>query len=522
MATETTLVNPLREGLRLQRTPEPCVMVIFGASGDLTRRKLVPALYNLTRERLLAPNFAVIGVARRPIGTENFREQMKGGINEFSRVRPVQENIWNSFSQGIYYHQTEFHDDEGYERLRELLDQVDCERGTAGNRIFYLATAPSNYVEIAHKLNEHGLVRRPAPGSKDEGPWQRIIVEKPFGRDLESAVQLNDQLSSVFAERQIFRIDHYLGKETVQNILVFRFANGIFEPIWNRRYVDHVQITVAESIGVEGRGGYYEESGALRDMVENHMLQLLALTCMEPPVSNDATGVRDEKVKLLHAIRAIHPEDVNKFTVRGQYGPGVSGGHSIPGYREEKGVEPRSSTETFVAMKLFIDNWRWAGVPFYLRTGKALPKRVTEVAIQFKPAPQLLFGQAEESLEPNVLALQIQPDEGISLKFGSKVPGPTVQIRAVNMDFRYGTYFGVEPPEAYERLLLDCMLGDSTLFTRRDETEVAWSLITAIMQGWAMSPPPMFPNYDAGAWGPERAHEFMARDGRTWRRLRSR
>jgi len=522
MATETTLVNPLREGLRLQRTPEPCVMVIFGASGDLTRRKLVPALYNLTRERLLAPNFAVVGVARRPIGTDAFREQMKSGINAFSRVRPVQENVWESFSQGIYYHQTEFNDDEGYERLRELLDSIDRERGTAGNRVFYLATAPSNYGEIAQKLSEHGLVNRPAPGSKEEGPWHRIIVEKPFGHDFESARNLNDELSAVFAERQIFRIDHYLGKETVQNILVFRFANGIFEPIWNRRYVDHVQITVAESIGVEGRGGYYEESGALRDMVENHMLQLLALTCMEPPVSNDATGVRDEKVKLLHAIRPIRPEDVNKYTVRGQYGPGTSGGHIIPGYREEKGVEPRSTTETFVAMKLFIDNWRWADVPFYLRTGKGLPKRVTEVAIQFKPAPQLLFGQAGESLEPNVLALQIQPDEGISIKFGSKVPGPTVQIRAVNMDFRYGTYFGVEPPEAYERLLLDCMLGDSTLFTRRDETEVAWSLITAIMQGWAMSPPPEFPNYDAGAWGPERAHEFMARDGRTWRRLRSR
>ena len=330
------------------------------------------------------------------------------------------------------------------------------------------------------------------------------------------------QLSNVFAERQIFRIDHYLGKETVQNILVFRFANGIFEPIWNRQYVDHVQITVAESIGVEGRGGYYEESGALRDMVENHMLQLLALTCMEPPVSNDATGVRDEKVKLLQSIRPIHPEDVNKFTVRGQYSAGAVGSNTIPGYREEKGVDAHSTTETFVALKLFIDNWRWAGVPFYLRTGKALPKRVTEVAIQFKPAPQMLFGQAGEQLEPNVLALQIQPDEGISLKFGSKVPGAAVQIRAVNMDFKYGTYFGVEPPEAYERLLLDCMLGDAALFTRRDETEVAWSLITAVMNGWAMSPPPMFPNYEAGSWGPERAHEFMARDGRTWRRLRAR
>ncbi len=519
---ETTVVNPLREGLRLQRTPEPCVMVIFGASGDLTRRKLVPALYNLTRERLLPGGFTVVGVARRPIGNDTFRDQMRAGINEFSRVRPVQDTVWENFSQGIYYHQSEFHDSDGYARLGELLDQIDRERGTCGNRVFYLATAPSNYSEIIRQLGEHGLARRPAPGVPDEGPWQRIIIEKPFGYDLESARELNNQLAEVFSERQVFRIDHYLGKETVQNILVFRFANGIFEPLWNRGYVDHVQITVAESIGVEGRGGYYEDSGALRDMVQNHMMQLVSLIGMEPPVSNDATGVRDEKVKVLHAIRPIHPEDVNKYTVRGQYGPGDVAGHPIPGYREEQGVASNSTTETFVALKFFIDNWRWAGVPFYLRTGKALPKRVTEVAIQFKPAPHLLFDRAAETMEPNVLALQIQPDEGISIKFGSKVPGPTVQIRSVNMDFRYGTYFGVEPPDAYERLLLDCMLGDSTLFTRRDEVEVAWALITAILEGWKMVAPTQFPNYDAGTWGPERAHELLARDGRTWRRLRTR
>jgi glucose-6-phosphate 1-dehydrogenase len=518
----TTITNPLREGLRIQRMPEPCVMVIFGASGDLTRRKLLPALYNLVRERLLPGGFTVVGVARRPIGTDAFREQMKSGINDFSRVRPVREAIWESFAQGIYYHQAEFHDPEGYARLKELLDQIDRERGTAGNRIFYLATAPSYYDEIIRHLGEHGLAHRAPPGGTDDHPWQRIIIEKPFGHDLDSARELNNELAEVFAERQVFRIDHYLGKETVQNILVFRFANGIFEPLWNRNFVDHVQFTVAESIGVEGRGGYYEESGALRDMVQNHMLQLLSLVCMEPPISNDATGVRDEKVKVLQAIRPIHPEDVDRFVVRGQYGPGEIGGRAIPGYREEQGVPPNSTTETFVAAKFFIDNWRWADVPFYLRTGKALPKRVTEVAIQFKPAPHLLFEQAADSMEPNVLALQIQPDEGISIKFGSKVPGPMVQIRSVNMDFKYGTYFGIEPPDAYERLLLDCMIGDSTLFTRRDEVEVAWSLISAIHEGWRLTPPPQFPNYAAGTWGPERAHDLLARDNRSWRRLRAR
>ncbi len=346
----TTVANPLREGLRTQRMPEPCVMVIFGASGDLTRRKLIPALYNLARERLLPGGFSVVGVARRPIGTDNFRAQVKTSVNEFSRVRPVREAIWDSYVQGVYYHQMEFGDAEGYLHLKELLDQIDAERGTAANRIFYLATAPSNYSEIIRQIGAFGLASRATPGGTDDHPWQRIIIEKPFGHDLESARELNNQLAEVFAERQVFRIDHYLGKETVQNILVFRFANGIFEPLWNRNYVDHVQITVAESIGVEGRGGYYEESGALRDMVQNHMMQLVSLIGMEPPVSNDATGVRDEKVKVLHAIRPIHPEDVNTFTVRGQYGAGDVAGRPIPGYREETGVPPHSATETFVAL----------------------------------------------------------------------------------------------------------------------------------------------------------------------------
>ncbi len=505
----TPLENPLRAGLRLWRTPEPCTVVIFGASGDLTSRKLVPALYNLARERRLPGGFSVVGFARRAWDDATFRQVLLEGVNANSRARPVEEALWASFAEGIFYHRASFDDPAGYARLAARLAAIDATRDTGGNRVFYLATPPEAYPEIIAQLGAHGLNRSP------EGGWTRIIIEKPFGRDLESARDLNRQVLAVFDEGQVYRIDHYLGKETVQNLLVFRFANGIFEPIWNRRYVDHVQITVAESLGVEDRGGYYDRAGALRDMIQNHLTQLLTLTAMEPPVAYDADAVRDEKVKVLRAIQPIASE----ATVRGQYGPGSVSGRPVRGYRDERGVAPDSQTETYVALKLFVENWRWAGVPFYLRSGKALPRRVSEIAVQFRRVPTLLFASTPvNDIEPNVLAIRIQPDEGITLKFSSKVPGQA-QIRPVTMDFRYGTSFGVASPEAYERLLLDCMLGDSTLFTRRDEVEASWALLTPILESWAAGPAQAFPNYEAGTWGPAAADAFIARDGRAWRRL---
>jgi glucose-6-phosphate 1-dehydrogenase len=507
------LDNPLRSGLRIGRTPEPCTMVIFGATGDLTSRKLVPALYNLARERRLPGGFSVVGFARRDWDDAFFRQTLRDGIDANSRSGPAEPALWSSFAEGLSYHRGSFDDPAAYTTLAAHLDHIDAERGTGGNRVFYLATPPESYHAIIRNLGEAGLGRSPSGG------WTRIIVEKPFGRDLESARELNRELLTVFDEHQVYRIDHYLGKETVQNLLVFRFANGIFEPLWNRRHVDHVQITVAESIGVEDRGGYYDSSGAMRDMIQNHLTQLLTLTAMEPPVNYDADAVRDEKVKVLRAITPIAPGEVARFTARGQYGAGSVSGKPLAGYRDERGVATGSQTETYVALKLFIDSWRWAGVPFYLRSGKAMPRRVSEIAIQFKTVPTMLFADTPmNDIEPNVLAIKIQPDEGISLKFESKVPGQS-QIRPVTMDFRYGTSFGVASPEAYERLLLDCMLGDGTLFTRRDEVEASWALITPIHQGWAAGPPQSFPNYEAGTWGPASADELLAADGRAWRRL---
>jgi glucose-6-phosphate 1-dehydrogenase len=501
-------------------------MVIFGATGDLTHRKLLPALYNLALEHPLPPQFSVVGVARRPFTNEEFRKQALDSINTFSRNRPVNPAVWETFSKGLFYHQSQFDDPQGYEGLARLLKQLDEERGTQGNRIFYLATPPSYYATIADCLNQVGLGSQGSQGSRDGGDgrdergYSRIIVEKPYGHNLPSALALQREITKTFSEKQIFRIDHYLGKETVQNIMVLRFGNGFFEPIWNRNYVDNVQITVAENIGVEGRGDYYEEAGAMRDMVQNHMMQLLTLVAMEPPVNFHADAVRDEKVKVLRAMPPLVDSEIGQDTVRGQYGPGMIGGERVLGYCEERGVKPDSKTETFVALKLLVENWRWAGVPFYLRHGKRLTKRITEVAIEFKRPPYLLFrGTGADEMQPNVLSLRIQPNEGISLLFTAKVPGQEMRLRTVNMDFLYGSSFGVEPPEAYERLLLDCMLGDPTLFTRIDETEEAWKLVDTIERAWAKMPASSIAQYEPGTWGPKEADALIERDGRTWRRL---
>jgi glucose-6-phosphate 1-dehydrogenase len=503
--------------MRSTRTVQPCILVIFGATGDLTHRKLLPALYNLAIEQPLPPQFTVVGVARRPFTDEQFRAEALESINTFSRRRPVNPSVWETFARGLFYCQTQFDDINGYRALAERLAMLDRERGTGGNRIFYLATPPSFYTTIGNLLSESGNAKR-GVASGDNG-WTRIIVEKPFGHDLASAQALNAELDKGFSEDQIYRIDHYLGKETVQNIMVLRFGNGIFEPVWNRRYIDNVQITVAETVGVEGRGEYYEEAGAIRDMVQNHMMQLLTLTAMEPPVAFGADSVRDEKVKVLRAIPPLQDTEIVADTVRGQYGPGLLGGEVVPGYRKEPEVSANSQTETYIALKLQIENWRWAGVPFYLRTGKRLTKRVTEIAIQFKRPPYLLFqNSGAEQIQPNVLSLRIQPNEGISVRFIAKVPGQEMRLRSVNMDFLYGSSFGVEPPEAYERLLLDAMVGDATLFTRIDETELAWQLVDTIVAAWDKTQTHIA-QYEPGTWGPKEADALIERDGRTWRRL---
>ncbi len=509
MTTEPA--NPLRTGMRVQRTPDACAVVVFGASGDLTGRKLVPALYNLARMRMLPPGFSVIGFARRDWSDEQFRAQMKEAVMKFSR-ESLQEEIWDSFARDLHYVSGSFDDAAAYERLTERLSKQDAAHGSGGNRLFYLATPPDAYAVIATRLGEAGLARAA------EGHWTRLVVEKPYGRDLASARDLDQHVGKVFRERQIYRIDHYLGKETVQNILVFRFGNGIFEPIWNRRYVDNVQVSVAETVGVEGRGGYYENAGGLRDMVQNHLMQVLSLVAMEPVASFSGDAVRDEKAKVFKAI--VPMEDAARDTVRAQYVGGAILGQSVPGYRDEEGVEPRSNTETYSAMKLMIENWRWAGVPFYLRAGKRLPKRATEVAITFKTPPLQLFRQmgAADNPTPNLLVLRIQPDEGISLRFGAKVPGTRSDVRPVNMDFRYGTSFGTDPPEAYERLLLDAIIGDSTLFTRWDSVEAAWELLTPVIDAWANGERPI-EFYDAGSWGPDGAHDLLEQDGREWHRM---
>lgn len=506
--------HPLEELGLSSRFAEPCILVIFGATGDLTARKLMPALYNLAREGQLPSQFACVGFARRPKTNEEFRKEMYDAINAFSRVKPIEESLWSNFKEHIFYHQSEFHEEEGYERLSKMLGELDARLGTKGNRVFYLSTQPSFFTLICEKLHKAGLVYNE---QKVQDKWSRVIIEKPFGHDLSSAHALQQELLQFLNENQIYRIDHYLGKETVQNILVFRFANSLFESQWNNHYIDHVQITVAEDIGIGTRGAFFEEAGLMRDIVQNHMMQLLSLVAMEPPVNLSANAVRDEKVKVLQAIRPFSPNDLKQSIVSGQYGPGYVNGETALGYRQEKNVNPSSSVETFVAMRLMIDNWRWDGVPFYLRGGKRLPKRATEIAVVFKDPPGVLFQNPEKRNEPNVLAIRIQPDEGSSLKINTKVPGTSSPIQPVKMDFRYGSFFGMSPPEAYERLILDCIFGDSTLFAREDEVFNSWRLLTPVLEYWAANQSEDFPNYPCGSWGPKSADDLIGRDQRKWR-----
>jgi glucose-6-phosphate 1-dehydrogenase len=495
--------NPLLEGLRPRRTPEPCVLVVFGASGDLTHRKIFPALYALAYRRLLPEQFAVVGVARTEWTDDEFRDQMEHAVREFGRD-DFKQDVWDWLAEATRYLPANFADEGAEARLDALLAELDEERGTGGNRVYYLAIPPLMMPTAVEVLGKH---------RSTEG-WTRLIVEKPFGHDLESARNLTELLSRFFTEEEVFRIDHYLGKETVQNMLALRFANGIFEPIWNRQFIDHVQITVAESIGIEGRANFYEQAGAIRDIFQNHMLQLVALTAMEPPIDFTADSVRNEKVKVMKAIHTPGP----KHVVRGQYGPGFIEGKEVPGYRDEEGIASDSATETFVAAKLYVDNWRWADTPFYVRTGKRLPRRETTIAIQFQRAPHPPFEEtATEELRPNLLLVGVQPDEGVSLAIAAKVPGQGMRLRTVHMDFLYGGAFRTELPEAYERLLLDAMLGDQTLFTRSDEVDEQWAIIDSIVAPWRRDRP-SFPNYGAGMWGPAAADELMRRDGREWLR----
>jgi glucose-6-phosphate 1-dehydrogenase len=495
--------NPLLEGLHLRRTPDPCALVIFGASGDLTRRKLFPALYSLALRQMLPERFGIVGVARSQETDDEFRERMKEAVQEFGRDE-FRDDVWDWLAEGMRYVSTDFADEGGEDSVVVALNELDQERGTAGNRVYYLAVPPDAIATLIREIGE----RRSADG------WTRVIVEKPFGRDLASAKELNEEIQRQFTEDEIFRIDHYLGKETVQNLLALRFANGIFEPIWNRQFVDHVQITVAESIGIEGRSAFYEQAGAIRDVFQNHLLQLVALTAMEPPIDFTADSVRNEKVKVLRSLHTPGP----KHVVRGQYGRGFIEGEEVPGYREEPGVAADSLTETYVAAKLYVDNWRWADTPFYVRAGKRLARRETTIAIEFKRAPHPPFEITDDAgLRPNVLVCHIQPDEGVSLEFAAKVPGQGMTLRTVHMDFLYGGAFRTGIPEAYERLLLDCLLGDATLFTRADEVEEQWSLVDAMVAFWKRDRP-SFPNYAAGTWGPGAADELMRRDGRAWRR----
>jgi glucose-6-phosphate 1-dehydrogenase len=508
--------NPLAVGERVRAIPPPTAMVVFGGSGDLAHRKIVPALYNLELHRLLPQNFAFVGSSRSEYSDEEYRADMRKAVEEFSRTQPIQHQVWESFASRLHYVSGSSADPDTYARIGDLLDRFDRELGTDGNRMYYLSLIPKLFPDTIRGIGKAGLGGR----GWDRG-HSRVVVEKPFGHDLTSARELQELVTTVFPERDVFRIDHYLGKESVQNIIAFRFANGIFEPVWNHHFVDHVQVTVSESLGIEHRGNFYETAGAIRDIFQNHELQVLALIAMEPPASFEPEDVRNEKAKVLKALRRLEGEAVDTGVVRGQYGPGWIDGKEVVGYREEPDVHPDSVVETYVAAELRVDNWRWAGTPFYVRTGKRLPKRATEVVVQFRSAPHLPFGEAaQDGLEPNSLVLRIQPDEGITLRIGAKVPGPSMEVRSVSMDFSYGTSFSDDLPDAYERLLLDVMLGDPTLFPRWDEVEQAWQAVQPILDRWADTPPPELPNYEAGSWGPRAADELIGRGrpGRRWRR----
>ncbi len=506
----TVAENVEHEPARAGRPAGPCVMVLFGASGDLTMRKLVPALYNLVKAKLLPANFAVMGVSHDDLSVEQFRAQ----VTQFLQAEDHGSEAWTWFTQRLYYQRGDFADPATYLTLKNRLAEIDRDLGTGGSYLFYLAVAPRFFSEVVQQLGQAGLA------DQGNGCWRRVVIEKPFGNDLDSAKALNKQIKGVLTENQIYRIDHYLGKETVQNILVFRFDNAIFEPIWNRRYIDHVEITNAETVGVEQRGGYFDTAGTLRDMVPNHVMQLLSLTAMEAPASLNADAVRNEQAKVLRAVQPLDPDDVLERSVRGQYGEGVLANEKVPGYRTEPGVSPSSKTETYAALRLNIDNWRWAGVPFYIRTGKRMAKRHTEITIQFRQTPTELFRNAAlHQMQKNQLVIQIQPVEGISLSFGAKIPGAVLRVGSVDMSFEYSKYFGADSYTGYEVLLYDCMIGDATLFQRADMVEAGWKIVDPVLDVWKALPPRRFPNYAAGTWGPKEADDLLELDGRQWRQI---